>query len=136
MKLYGRRPPPNQQHGLMSTGGAHTTSLRDSQHIDNKPAGGKPIGMLVAVNSNKYPRPDFSKWLSYKSEPGQAKGQIISRNLHGGGVGMQGSGDYNMDDSDESMIVPEPIALLFNSLPKRSQYQGILILIYRSYVQC
>jgi hypothetical protein len=91
----------------------HTVGLPTGGGIGVRTEEKKQIGMLGGIPTNKFPRPDLSKWMSYKCEPGQAKGP------HRETVRMQ-----EEEPEDETLLVPEPVAILFNSLPKRSVYHG------------
>jgi hypothetical protein len=67
---------------------------------------GKAISLMGTANADKFARPDLSKWLIYKAEPGQAKGTI----------------PVNAPISeDDQVMIPEPIFSLLNVLPKTAQ---------------
>jgi hypothetical protein len=96
---------------------AHAVGNMINGGMNLRPADEKKqfIGMLGGIHANKFPRPDLSKWIAYKCEPGQAKGhpqRDLIRPIQ------------EEEHVDEIMQVPEAIAILFNSLPKRSQYNG------------
>lgn len=116
LQLFGRKAPPM----------AHTIGIANPManvRSDDKPR--QQLGMLGGVHANKYPRPDLSKWAAYKCEPGLSKGIPHREPIR----------VMEEDVAEDTLLVPEPIALLFNSLPRRSQYSGINGLTIRTPMQ-
>ncbi|KAI8905512.1 hypothetical protein EDD86DRAFT_194001 [Gorgonomyces haynaldii] len=110
LKAIGRQAPPQIQEQTNKSG-------LQVMRADEK---GRQFAILGAVQSDKYPRPDFGRWVPYKAEPGQAK-VLIKREA---APKPRSPVHEKPVERGESVAVPESVAALFNVLPSKSSYTG------------
>jgi hypothetical protein len=105
LKRIQRLPPPAAQVKLANS----------STNNDRKE--GRQVAMLGGIDVEKFPRPEVSRWVVYKAEPGTAK--VIN-------VKTIENTDSVEDEIPVSggMLVAEPIAKFVSLLPKREVYDG------------
>ncbi|KAL2920081.1 hypothetical protein HK105_200147 [Polyrhizophydium stewartii] len=86
---------------------------------------GRQLTILEAVDPQRFPRPDLSKWAAYKSEPGQAKGgKADGAESASGAPGSEGSGGPGGSASQFAFPIPEPLAAFMSILPQSNQFDG------------
>ncbi|KAI8897597.1 hypothetical protein BC833DRAFT_649433 [Globomyces pollinis-pini] len=107
LALIPRLAPPAAQVKLGASG-----------NLDRRDDKGRQTAMLGGINIDLYPRPDFTKWTSYKSEPGVAKTRPIKM------IPDEGIVIPVTEPNSSGFMVPAPIAAFMSLIPTKEMYNG------------